>query len=73
MVSVVMAGMGNTAGAVIVTLLGGVGVAPRTRTLVPSGTTMSPLENVSGTHPCRKNEKGERAGGFTHHTEKGSG
>lgn len=72
MVSVVMAGMGNTVGAVGVTVTGGLGVAPRTRTLVTSGTRIKPLEAMSVAYPCEKNAYGDSAGGLTHHTKNGS-
>lgn len=71
--SVLITGIGNSAGALIVTSLGGVGVAPRTRATVPSGTTISHVENASGTHHCCKDLVGGRCGGLTHHSWDGSG
>lgn len=71
--SVVITGIGNTAGAVMVTSSGGLGVTPRTRVTVTSGTTINHLENASGTPHCCKNVDGERLGGVTHHSVDGSG
>lgn len=73
MVSLVMAGMGNTAGAVIVTYVGGLGVSPRTRTVVPPGTVIKHVEGSSVAKHCEIDEKGETVGGLTHHTKNGTG
>lgn len=70
--SVGIAGIGNTVGAVGVTVTGGLGVAPRTRRLVSSGTRIKPVEAMSVAYHCECSEVGERAGGFTHHTKNGS-
>lgn len=44
---VIRAGTGNSAGAAVVTLTGGVGVAPRTRVLVSSGVLIVHAEGMS--------------------------
>ncbi len=50
--SVVIVGIGNTAGAVSVTVAGGLGVSPRTRALVPSGTAAKRGEAISVAVHC---------------------
>lgn len=73
MVPVVIAGMGNTAGAVMVAYVGGFGVTPRTRTVVPAGTVMKHVEGRSVAKHCMADKNGDTVGGLTHHTENGPG
>ncbi len=72
-VSLVITGIGNTAGAVMVTGIGGFGVSPRTEAVVPPGTVIKHVEGPSVAKHCEARFDGITSGGFPHHTEKGSG
>ncbi len=66
MVPVVMTGMGNTAGAVIVAVPGGFGVTSRRRSMGSPGTVMKHGEGAPVAKHCAWSSVGCRSGGLTH-------
>lgn len=68
-VSSVITGIGNTAGAVIVAGVGGLGVSPRTASVVPPGTVIKHLEGSPVAKHCATGKDGYSSGGLPHHTE----